>query len=150
MTSGSERDAIIDVVNHYAYALDDRKWHMLDQVFTLDAVARYGRSDQPPLIGRETIVASIRSHLDGCGPSQHLLGNHVVNIDGDTATATCKARVYHYGAGSRSSLVPYECFGVYRDRLRREPSGWRIFDRVFEVQLTVGDAQILQPNWQPS
>ncbi|MDA3629351.1 nuclear transport factor 2 family protein [Saccharopolyspora oryzae] len=145
MCSCQDRNAVTDVVNRYAYALDTRQWSSLDEVFAADAVARYGSPEASPLHGREEIVASIRSHLDGCGPSQHLLGNHLVEISGDTATAICKARVFHYGAGTRSELPPYECFGVYRDHLRREPAGWRITDRTFDVHLAIGDIEVLQP-----
>jgi hypothetical protein len=141
----SDRDSIVDVVNRYTYALDGRDWPMLEDIFTADAVCRYGDADAPALVGRVAIVAWIRSFLDGCGPSQHLLGNHVVQIDGHEAAAMCKARVHHYGAGERAALVPYECFGVYRDRLRRTLGGWRITERVFEVHLAVGDIAILQP-----
>jgi len=145
MHSDSDRDAVTDVVNRYAYALDGRDWALLDDVFTADAVARYGGPDSPRLEGREAIVSSIRSFLDGCGPSQHLLGNHTVVVDGDVAVATCAARVFHYGAGERATLTPYECFGVYRDRLRRTSRGWRIADRTLEVHLELGDIAILQP-----
>ncbi|MEV0055149.1 nuclear transport factor 2 family protein [Saccharopolyspora shandongensis] len=145
MCSCQDRNEVADVVNRYAYALDTRQWRSLDDVFTADAVARYGSPESSPLNGREEIVASIRSFLDGCGPSQHLLGTHLIEIDGDTAVATCKARVFHYGAGTRSSLPPYECFGVYRDRLRRESVGWRIEDRIFDVHLAIGDIEVLQP-----
>lgn len=140
-----DRDAIVEVVNRYTYGLDERDWTLLDHVFAPDAVGRYGGSESALLEGRETIVAAIRSFLDGCGPTQHLLGNHVVKIQGDEASAWCKARVYHYGAGERASLTPYECFGVYSDRLIRTAEGWRITDRSFDVQHEVGDIAILQP-----
>ncbi|WP_433634878.1 nuclear transport factor 2 family protein [Nocardia sp. CA-120079] len=146
MSVCADRAAIIEIINRYAYALDSREWGMLDQIFSGDAVARYGSHESAQLIGREAIVKSIRSFLGGCGPSQHLLGNHIVEIDGDSAISVCKARVYHYGSGSRSELEPYECFGIYRDQLRRLAEGWRISSRTFEVQLTVGDPEILQPN----
>lgn len=144
-SESSDRDAIVEVVNLYAYCLDERDWPGLDEVFAADAVGIYGGPDGPQLEGRPAIVASIRSFLDGCGPSQHLLGNHIVEIDGDEATSRCKARVYHYGLGDRAALEPYECFGVYRDHLRRTPDGWRISRRVFAVHHAVGDIAILQP-----
>jgi hypothetical protein len=143
-TETTDRDAIVDVVNRYAYSLDERDWALLDQVFAVDATGQYGGPGSP-LEGLEAIGASIRSFLDGCGPSQHLLGNHIVEVNGDEAVSRCKARVYHYGAGERAALTPYECFGVYRDRLRRTPEGWRIAERVFDVQHAVGDIKILQP-----
>lgn len=144
-TSSTDRDAIVEAVNRYAYGLDGRDWKLLDQVFTEDAVARYGGPDGALLDGRAAIVASIRAHLDGCGPTQHLLGNHIVTVEGDEAIAHCKARVYHQGAGTRAELTPYECFGVYEDRLKRTPEGWRIAERHFNVHHQVGDFAILRP-----
>ncbi len=143
-TQMSDREAIVEVVNRYGYHLDERDWPQLDTVFSADAVGNYGGPGSPFVEGREALVAMIRSFLDGCGPSQHLLGNHVVEVDGDEAVARCKARVYHFGAGERAALTPYECFGVYRDRLRRTPEGWRIVERVFDVYHAVGDIEILQ------
>lgn len=134
----SDREAIADTVNRYTYALDDRDWDLLDEVFAPDAVARYGGAEAPAVRGRADIVTMIRSFLDRCGPSQHLLGNHVVDIAGDTATSTCKARVLHIGAGENAN-VTYECVGVYRDRLCRSAQGWRIVERTFVIDIELGD-----------
>ncbi|MFI9411267.1 nuclear transport factor 2 family protein [Nocardia gamkensis] len=111
------------MVNTYAYALDERAWPQLDDVFADEAVARYAGPDGPLLEGRPAIIEAIRSFLDDCGPTQHLLGNHLIELDHDMARSKCKARVAHYGAGDRSSLIPYECFGIYHDELRRTPQG---------------------------
>ncbi|WP_280457155.1 nuclear transport factor 2 family protein [Nocardia carnea] len=148
MTSSSEsthpapgkpdRDAVADTVNRYTYALDERDWGLLDEVFAPDAVARYGGSAAPAVRGRADIVAMIRSFLDRCGPSQHLLGNHVIDIDGDIATSICKARVLHIGTGEHSHIT-YECVGVYRDRLTRSAQGWRIAERTFVIDIELGD-----------
>ncbi|WP_241249926.1 nuclear transport factor 2 family protein [Rhodococcus sp. X156] len=142
---GADHADVTAVVNRYAYALDDRDWDRLDQVFTEHAVARYGHPSRPVIEGRVALVDSIKAMLGGCGHSQHLLATHVVTVDGDTAESTCKARVYHHGAGERAALAPYECFGVYRHQLRRTAAGWRITDLLFHVQHTVGDINVLQP-----
>ncbi|WP_068162017.1 nuclear transport factor 2 family protein [Rhodococcus phenolicus] len=141
----ADRADVIAVINRYSDALDDRDWACLDDFFTEDAAARYGSADRAPVTGRAEIVRMIRSNLDGCGPSQHLFGNHVVEIDGDTALSSCKARVCHFGAGDRATLEPYECFGVYRHTLRRTDAGWRVAELLFDVRHTVGDIRVLQP-----
>jgi hypothetical protein len=113
----------------------------LDDVFHPQAVGVYGAT----LTGRAAIIESIRSFLDGCGPSQHLLGNHQIAIDGDEAQSLTKARVLHVGAGERARLTPYEAIGVYRDRHLRTAEGWRITNRHFDVQIAIGDINILHP-----
>jgi hypothetical protein len=135
----TERQAIVDVLNAYATCLDTRDWLGLNNVFHPQAVGVYGAT----LTGRAAIIESIRSFLDGCGPSQHLLGNYQIAIDGDEAQSLAKARVLHVGAGERVNLTPYEVIGVYRDRHIRTADGWRIFHRHFEVHISIGDINIL-------
>ena len=137
----AERQAIIDVLNTYATCLDTRDWLGLNDVLHPQAIGIYGVT----LNGRAEIVDSIRSFLGGCGPSQHLLGNHQISIDGNHAESSTKARVLHVGAGVRADLTPYEAIGVYRDRLLRTADGWRIIHRHFDVQISFGDINVLQP-----
>lgn len=136
-----DRHAIIAVLNSYATCLDTRDWTGLDAVFDPMATAQYGVR----LEGRAAIIDSIRSFLGGCGPSQHLLGNYAIHIDGDNAQAVTKARVIHMGAGTRAGLTPYEAIGVYRDRLALTSEGWRITHRTFDVHISIGDIEVLQP-----
>ncbi len=140
MCECADRHAVIDVVNQYATCLDARDWAGLDGVFTHDAVGHYGTVIE----GRHAIVESIRSFLDDCGATQHLLGNHQVRIDGDHAQGLTKARVIHIGEGVRAALVPYEAIGVYRDQFVRTAEGWRITHRHFDVHITLGDFNVLQ------
>ena len=87
----------------------------------------------------------IRSMLDDCGPSQHLLGNYQVIVDGDRASSRCRIRVFHVGAGARASLEPFECWGEYLDELSRTEEGWRINHREMRTTIARGDASILGP-----
>jgi hypothetical protein len=131
---------IVAVQNRYGEACDRRNWDLFDDVFTTDAVTEYGA---PPVEGRHERVASIRSHLGGCGATQHLLGNYEARVDGDTAEASCYVRAFHTGA-DRPELT-YEMFGMYHDRLRRTPDGWRISYRRLEVSLELGTRSVLAP-----
>jgi len=129
--------SVVEVVVGVAAAFDRRDWAALDELFADDATG-YGVS------GRDEVVRFVRRFLGGCGPSQHLLGNHQVEVDGDRARSVCKARVLHVGAGERSHLT-YECFGDYRDELVRGGSGWMISGREFDVTITLGDPSVLRP-----
>jgi hypothetical protein len=133
--------SVVHVLNRYPQALDWRQWEVLDQVFHQDATADYGTGR---LQGRVAIVAMIRGMLGGCGPSQHLLGNHQVEIDGESARSTCRCRVFHQGAGGRQQLT-YEVLGAYDDELAWTEHGWRITHRVMSVSIQRGDPSILGP-----
>ena len=136
----SDRDQIIERLADVATALDGRDWEGLGELFTESATA-YGAT------GRTAIVERIRDHLGGCGPSQHLLGNHRVHPghdgDPDTARSRTYARVLHVGAGDLAGQT-YECFGEYTDLWTRTDQGWRITSRWFEVSFDLGDATVLR------
>ena len=62
-----DREAISEGLAALAAALDNRDWDALRAVFTADATG-YGST------GVEGIVAHVRAHLGGCGPTQHQIG----------------------------------------------------------------------------
>lgn len=133
----SDRSQIAEALAQVAAALDSRDWTALGAAFT-DGAHGYGAA------GREAIVSRVRAHLGGCGPSQHLLGNLRVTVDGDTASSLAYARVYHVGADERAGAF-YECMGEYRDTWLRTPSGWLLTGRRFDVRIELGDRSVLRP-----
>jgi hypothetical protein len=133
----TDREAIVERLAEVAAALDERDWTALGAAFTPDA---RGYS----VTGREAIVARVREHLGGCGPSQHLLGNVRVVVDGDTATSRTYGRVYHVGLGERAGAFS-ECIGEYRDSWVRTAEGWLMSGRRFVVTIEIGDRAVLQP-----
>lgn len=135
-----DRAAVIDTVNRYATALDARDWALLDEVFTPDAVGDYGAG---PLHGREALRELVRRMLGGSGPSQHLLANHRVELDGDAARCVCQVRAFSAGAGAAAGRS-YELLGEYRDRLVRTPEGWRIAHREMSVHHEIGSRDVLR------
>ena len=142
MSGGDERFDVIATMHRYAEALDRRDWGLLDQVFTPAVTADYGGEVQ--LAGRDELVAMIRSFLGGCGPTQHLLGNETVAVDGDTARMSCKLRAYHVGVGDRSTDF-YEILGWYHTRQVRTADGWRIEHIEEETTLELGTRDVLGP-----
>ncbi len=132
-----DRHQIIEALARFAAGLDRKDWDVLREILLPDAFA-YGSR------GREEAVATVRRHLGGCGPTQHLLGNHRVEVDGDRARSLTYARVYHQGAGEREGDF-YECFGEYEDHWTRTAQGWRLARRRFEITMQLGDFSVLQP-----
>ena len=129
---------ITDLLYRLARCFDHRSWDQVGDVMDADVHA-YGCQ------GRDAVVAdSLRRHLGGCGPSQHLLGNPVVEVAGDRATSLTYARVFHQGADELADRS-FECLGEYHDTWVRRAQGWRMVGRVFEVAVTLGDPAVLRP-----
>ena len=136
-----ERWEIVRVLDRYAEALDQRRWELLDQVFAPDLEFDFG---EWVVRSRADAVKAIRSYLDGCGPTQHLLGNYRIEIDGDTATSSCYVRAFHIGVAAAEGKT-YEMGGEYRDELRRTEQGWRSGRRKGLLFWEVGSRDVLGP-----
>lgn len=125
-----------------ALAMDRRDWAALDAIIADDATADFGL---PEICrGRAAIVANFRSFLGGCGPSQHLLGNLVVDVEGETAESRCYVHDLHQGAGAKSHLT-FLAPGQYRDRWRRIEGRWWLVHRQKLMFTTLGSLEILGP-----
>jgi hypothetical protein len=126
----ADRQDIADVLHRYALALDGREWEALASCFLPDGVADYGDLGGVNE-GRDAIVALCRGALEGLDASQHLIGTVAIEVDGDTATATCYLQAQHVLRGARGG-DNFLVGGTYRDRLVRTGSGWQIEHRTLE------------------
>jgi ketosteroid isomerase-like protein len=135
-----ERD-IVAVAFRYCRALDTKDWPALSDVFLPDATADL--SSGVDLIGIDAIVGRIRTALGHLDLSQHLVGNHEVTIDGDTATHRCYLQAQHVRQAA-SGGPNYLVGGRYEDRLVRTPNGWRIAHRTLTVMWTDGNLAVVR------
>ena len=119
------------IMGRYADALDGRDWPLLDRVFAPEITALYG--SEPAITGRDALVRFIRSFLDACGPTQHLMGH--ITVEGEDRTRT-QIRAFHRAPGD---ATVYEAIGTYHVRWRREGGDLRAIEWRFEVVVEVGD-----------
>ena len=129
-----ERD-IVRVALRYARALDTKDWALLDEVFLPDATAELG--SRTLLEGIEAIRRRIRTALEALDASQHLVGNHEVDVVADTATHRCYVQAQHVRRAAPGG-PNYIVAGIYEDRLMRTAAGWRIAP----TDLTVGSGPV--------
>jgi hypothetical protein len=141
LSSADDRFAIIAVLDRYAECLDTRDWQGLADVFSEDVEMDFGVWRATNL---DEVRTNIRSFLDGCGPSQHLLGNYRISLAGDSATSRCYCRVMHHGKGEHVGKT-FESWIEYTDELVRTPRGWRSRKRGAHPQLQEGDPTLLGP-----
>ena len=141
--------ALAQTLTRYATACDTRNWDLLQQVFAPDCTTVYGGSYICEGVAK--VRRMISTHLDGCGPTQHLLGNLVVQPLVPTQSSAAAGAVWrshtavragHRGAGSLKALR-YDALGEYVDDWVATPSGWRIAYRRMVMALEMGDRRVL-------
>jgi len=121
--------ALQRLVTEYAYAIDEREWHRLDQVFTPDAYIDYramGGIDGP----YPRIKAWLPEALKPFPGYMHFIGNLWFHVVGDEAVGKVAClnpmRVPKPDGGDEMMLL-----GLwYHDRYVRTKAGWRISERV--------------------
>lgn len=126
----SQEREIIDLTVRYAWAIDDRCFAELGEVFAPDATADYGRMGV--FHGLEAITEAVAGALARFDRTQHIVSNHQVTIDGERARGRCYFQAQHVAIDSgaeRNHMVA----GSYLDEFRRTGAGWRIASRTLRV-----------------
>ncbi len=141
MGEADDRFAIIAVLDRYAECLDTRDWRGLADVFTADVEMDFGVWQAADL---DAVRANIAAFLGGCGPSQHLLGNYRITLEGDAASSRCYCRVMHFGKGEHEGKT-FESWIEYADELVRTAEGWRSRKRLARAIMNQGDVSLLGP-----
>lgn len=142
MSEADDRFGIQATLMRYSTALDRRDWRLMEEVFTEDLVYDAGEWVTRSLA---EYLARVRPYLDGCGPTQHLLGNYRIVLDGDRASSAVYVRAFHFGTRELGETT-YEMLGEYRDRLVRTAAGWRSRERSLRLVGERGTRAVLRPD----
>jgi hypothetical protein len=128
-----ERCALRDLVEDYAAAADQRDTAMFTGLFLADATLSIHRQDGVPVLytGLDRL-SEIPERLARYRQTLHLVGNHRVTIDGDTAhgEATCQA---HHLSDHEDGITDLVLTIRYQDVYARTPVGWRFATRQVHI-----------------
>ncbi len=121
---GADRVAIQDLMARYAYAVDAKRWELLDAVFqpgaVIDFVANGGIKGNWPELGEWLAPA-----MSGFTACQHYLSNFATDVEGNYA----RSRFYVFTQmitvdGGADNIVSDG--GYYNAEFTRTPQGWRV------------------------
>lgn len=123
MSATDDIVAIQQLLARYNTAVDRGDGEAFAATFTDDGVSINGESR---VTGRAALAA-VPARVAASAPGlRHWVANHVIDVDGDEATATVYLLALR--AGTPPSLLTS---GRYVDRLRRTAEGWRFAVREF-------------------
>jgi len=94
-----------------------------------------------PLASPEAVIGCIRHYLDGCGPTQHLLGNLLIEVDGEHASSQCYVSDMHLGVGDKAHIT-FSTLGDYHDQWRRIDGVWRMKHRTKRNRAHIGSFEV--------
>ncbi len=142
--TASDRDAIVDVTTRLGWYADQRRWDELLGLFagqvTLDYTSLAG--GEPVTVSPADIVASWKGGLGGLDATQHVVSNHLVDLDGDTAVATAQFIAIHRLDNPHGDPL-WTLGGHYRWTLARHQGRWRITTMTMTATWATGNRHIM-------
>ncbi len=143
--SAAERQAVHDVMHRYALAIDTKDWPLLQVVFAERVRAdfrSFGVKQVFDGAGRDW-VERVRSAIAGMDATQHLMGNHLYEIEDGRATGTSYIQAIHVCKNDWGGDT-YTIGGHYDVRMTRADDGWRIAEYALNVAWHQGDRHVLR------
>ena len=122
----TDHQHIVDVLTRYTTGIDRRDWPLFRTVFTDDCTLDYG--DIGSWHGVDAVTDFMEQSHAPAGHTLHRMTNHVIAVDGDTATARTYVDALVLAADNASGV---NAAGFYDDELVRTADGWRVARRTF-------------------
>jgi 3-phenylpropionate/cinnamic acid dioxygenase small subunit len=129
--------AIISVLTRYARAVDTRNWDLYKSCFTPDAIIDYSASGGVRA-ERDQATAWVSAAIEPFTMSQHLVMNHEIEIDGDSARSYADFYNPMGRPDGKGGLALLFVGGAYVDRLERRAGEWFIVERTEKMYWFTG------------
>lgn len=110
------------IINDYCWYADTRDVDAIVGLFALDGVMNAEPAGLGVFEGRDALLKFYGDLLPQHEYSQHIAGNHRIDIDGDEAAGTS----YYLMQGAIKGAGPISAGGYFEDRFVRSADGWRI------------------------
>jgi hypothetical protein len=117
------KQEIYELACKYCRALDRLDAELMRSVFFEDAYCEYGFYNGPPAQFAEFAMGALGGHA----ANQHMLGNVLIEVEGDEAFGEVYFHAYHkLAAASGSGFDDLVIAGRYIDRYEKRDGVWKI------------------------
>ena len=139
----SDRLAIIEIVNRFGIHADWREWDKLRMLFKDEVVsdysALYGEKQQ---IKADDLIEQWKGFLGSMEATQHMITNHVIDLNGDRATCRAHFRAQHILA-NRNGGDRWMPSGTYLFELEKIGDDWKIERITLKMLWAQGNQNLL-------
>jgi len=120
-TLAEDRDAIRDLLSRYIATVDSNPLIAEEWAGFYAEDGKFLQEGKDPIVGREALTAFAETLPSG--GMRHIITDHIIDVDGDTAT--CEATVTVWVQGQWAAI------GRASDVMHRTADGWRIAQRSY-------------------
>jgi hypothetical protein len=135
---------IIETCTRMAWHTDHRDWAALSGVFAEKVLLDYTslNGGEPISLTPDQIIAAWSGMLGTFDSTQHLITNHLVTVEGDTARCTAAFQATHRRANPHGGPL-WTLGGDYRFDLVRTDGNWRISGLVMTATWADGNQHLV-------
>lgn len=119
--------------------MDERDWSAIEGIADPHVTGEFGNG---PVSSADELISMLRGFLDEGGPTQHMIGNVLVDVAGDIATSRAYVADMHLGTGDLEGQY-FRTLGDYHDSWARTPQGWRLTKREKRHSGMMGNIDVL-------
>ena len=133
-TQLADERALIAVADGLDAAVDAKDWTTARGFFADEVRIDFSSlgGGAPATIPSDDLIGAWRANLFAAKQSFHLRGNHLVQIDGDTAQMTSHGYAWNKLAGLAGGEL-WEVWGTYDYRFARTAAGWKLTHFTFNM-----------------
>lgn len=124
---------IIELIDRYGKALDEKRWEDWEDVFADDAVTHYPWGHTQ---GRRGMAEKAAEILKDFTVTEHLSGNILIELDGDRARSRRNVFIVCVRPQDRAGVYFTEG-GVYNCEHVRTPAGWKFSKVLLTIKWNV-------------
>lgn len=139
-----DRLEIIDTVNRIGLMADLRDWQACQNCFServnVDYTSLVG--GQPATLAAKDLVESWRKNLSPLKATQHMISNHAVTLNGNTATCISHFQAHHLLPNEHGAPI-WTLGGVYHHELERTSDSWKVRKMKMTAKYAEGNQQIM-------
>lgn len=123
LREAADRQAILDCLHRYTRGVDRGDRALMLSAYHADALDEHGVANLP---AAKFVAWAIGWHGENQTAHQHVITNHTVELDGETA----HTETYYLFWGNNKEGPPTLAFGRYIDRFEKRDGRWAIAHRV--------------------
>lgn len=140
-----DRSALIDLVSSYAVLMDRREWSLYRSIFAdeLDISFPDWTSGPTTRISADEWVNIVRRTLTGYRATQHMLVNHLVELNGDKAVVHSHMTARHVFSDDEEEHLG----GHYAHHAARTEGGWKLTAVHLTSNWDKGPRELFQRAW---
>lgn len=140
----TDKLAIIELLNRFGIAIDERDWGSFSNLFADLVEFDYSAiGDIAGSFSSEEITNNAYKNFSGFEATQHIISNHQVEIQDNTASCKAYVRAMHVLPNEDTDSI-LEIGGSYTGQLIRTDSDWKIIGWEFTIFWSKGNLKLFE------